>query len=251
MKLYAIVEQNQNRNSGAISVPFCLDSYDEAMKKVKELALSLLPQKAPKGSNFPWLSAALDDLVDNERECRVEASSGNFVFSFSHVPSGIRFQETGGTNIQWTVREIGSIQLGKTSMADIADGYNYELVRTSVLYSLRDRYPGLDERPSLCRNSLTTWPVAPTKILEWAAMRTGVSTRRSGPWRMKSVRFARRNTELSTRGLPFLAGLTFRQTEKRQKFVLEPIVRCRPLTGGYKNHLFLLCIEYPQSHLRR
>lgn len=123
MKLYAIVEQNQNRNSGAISVPFCLDSYDEAMKKVKELALSLLPQKAPKGSNFPWLSAALDDLVDNERECRVEASSGNFVFSFSHVPSGIRFQETGGTNIQWTVREIGSIQLGKTSMADIADGY--------------------------------------------------------------------------------------------------------------------------------
>ena len=68
MKLYAIVEQNQNRNSGAISVPFCLDSYDEAMKKVKELALSLLPQKAPKGSNFPWLSAALDDLVDNERE---------------------------------------------------------------------------------------------------------------------------------------------------------------------------------------
>lgn len=147
MKLYAIVEQNQNRNSGAISVPFCLDSYDEAMKKVKELALSLLPQKAPKGSNFPWLSAALDDLVDNERECRVEASSGNFVFSFSHVPSGIRFQETGGTNIQWTVREIGSIQLGKTSMADIADGYNYELVRTSVLYSLRDRYPGLDETP--------------------------------------------------------------------------------------------------------
>lgn len=81
------------------------------------------------------------------RECRVEASSGNFVFSFSHVPSGIRFQETGGTNIQWTVREIGSIQLGKTSMADIADGYNYELVRTSVLYSLRDRYPGLDETP--------------------------------------------------------------------------------------------------------
>lgn len=147
MKLYAIVEQNQNRNSGAISVPFCLDSYDEAMKKVKELALSLLPQKAPKGSNFPWLSAALDDLVDNERECRVEASSGNFVFSFSHVQSGIRFQETGGTNIQWTVREIGSIQLGKTSMADIADGYNYELVRTSVLYSLRDRYPGLDETP--------------------------------------------------------------------------------------------------------
>ena len=41
--------------------------------------------------------------------------------------------------------EVGSCELSKAGMLDISETYDYECVRTSVLYSMRDRYPGLDE----------------------------------------------------------------------------------------------------------
>lgn len=46
--------------------------------------------------------------------------------------------------------EVGSWQLSKAGMLEVSDAYDYECVRTTVLYSLRDRYPGVDEtRPEV------------------------------------------------------------------------------------------------------
>lgn len=46
--------------------------------------------------------------------------------------------------------EVGSWQLSKTGMLEVSDAYDYECVRTTVLYSLRDRYPDVDEtRPEV------------------------------------------------------------------------------------------------------
>lgn len=46
--------------------------------------------------------------------------------------------------------EVGSCELSKAGMLDISETYDYECVRTSVLYSMRDRYPEVDEtRPEV------------------------------------------------------------------------------------------------------
>lgn len=46
--------------------------------------------------------------------------------------------------------EVGSWQLSKAGMLEVCDAYDHECVRTTVLYSLRDRYPGVDEtRPEV------------------------------------------------------------------------------------------------------
>ena len=46
--------------------------------------------------------------------------------------------------------EVGSWQLSKAGMLEVSDAYGYECVRTTVLYSLQDRYPGVDEtRPEV------------------------------------------------------------------------------------------------------
>lgn len=46
--------------------------------------------------------------------------------------------------------EVGSWQLSKAGMLEVSDAYDYECVRTTVLYSLRDRYPDVDEtRPEV------------------------------------------------------------------------------------------------------
>lgn len=49
-----------------------------------------------------------------------------------------------------TTVEVDSYKLSKTGMLEVTDAYNYECVRTSVLYNLQSRYPGLDEtRPEV------------------------------------------------------------------------------------------------------
>lgn len=46
--------------------------------------------------------------------------------------------------------EVGSWQLSKAGMLEVCDAYDHECVRTTVLYSLRDRYPDVDEtRPEV------------------------------------------------------------------------------------------------------
>ena len=46
--------------------------------------------------------------------------------------------------------EVGSCELSKAGMLEVCDAYDHECVRTTVLYSLRDRYPGVDEtRPEV------------------------------------------------------------------------------------------------------
>lgn len=46
--------------------------------------------------------------------------------------------------------EVGSWQLSKAGMLEVSDAYDYECVRTTVLYSLRSRYPDVDEtRPEV------------------------------------------------------------------------------------------------------
>ena len=46
--------------------------------------------------------------------------------------------------------EVGSWQLSKAGMLEVCDAYDHECVRTTVLYTLQSRYPGLDEtRPDV------------------------------------------------------------------------------------------------------
>lgn len=46
--------------------------------------------------------------------------------------------------------EVGSWHLSKAGMLEVCDAYDHECVRTSVLYNLQGRYPGLDEtRPEV------------------------------------------------------------------------------------------------------
>lgn len=143
MVFHAVIETN--RITGSVTIPFCSDSYNAALNKSKELALLWWEQKTDKKGSFPWLATTLDDLVDNERTCRIEVPLEHSSICLAAGNGKIALLTPDAPAVDWIIRKVEDIDFSNSAKAEISDSYDYELIRTSVLSSLKARFPDLDE----------------------------------------------------------------------------------------------------------
>lgn len=83
----------------------------------------------------------LDSIVDKNENYEIVIRLNGVDYGFAYADGTVRLAIDRIPHKTWSVREIGSVELDATAMADISEDYEYENIRTSVKYSFADRFP--------------------------------------------------------------------------------------------------------------
>lgn len=142
MQLYAVVYSSPVLVRAA--VPCVCDDKDNAVDAMKGLVVAKWRELNQNAPSFPWFEAMLDDLIANRNNCCVTLPAADKEYGLVCTEDSVRIKAHGTVYAEWSVHEVGRVDVGTGTLADASEDYEFKNVRTTVEYEIQGRFPDAD-----------------------------------------------------------------------------------------------------------